>query len=355
MKGIKLCALAIFSIGILIISTGQISPLQLQEKKTQEPVVKEQEILQPVPEPVYICELPNINEYEIFATTGWDGNWYVGYNVCWIEVLPPAPLGNYRKAFIGAKLGRAKTRQIEGRPTWEREPIPGDIYIAIASTSAWSAKDRYFLTSTEDIPLEGDPENALNNVGEARWFWCEVPTERINFDGPNFVALWSPTDTFTSRDTAPILCGGWGAKGAPTNTYLNDEIQGTPPIKPDTALKTPISVFEPAIAAKLIPEGTEQEIKVYITGIRPGKRETAQKTITVRIDGNEIYRTWLEVATATTTYKKVGRYLYNPPYVFTLNPELLPKGKIFLRVAAEDVWSNCGYSEPVELVVELKK
>jgi hypothetical protein len=317
----------------------------------EEPV----ESVQFLTEPVYICELSNINEYEIFGTAGWDGNWYVGYNVCWIEVLPQAPARNFRKAFIGAKLGRAKTRQIHGRPIWEREPIPGNVYIAISSTSAWPADNRYFLLSTKDIPLEGDPESALNDVGEARWFWAEVPLKQINFKSPNFIALWSPTDTFTSRDTAPILCGGLGAKGALTNTYLNDEIQGAPPIKHDTALKTPISDFEPAIAIKLIPEGAEQEIKVYITGIRRGKKDTEQKTITVRVDGSEIERVWLEVATATTTYRKVSRYLYNPPYVLTLIPELLPRGKIFLRVAAEDVWSNRGYSAPVELAVELKK
>ncbi len=133
--------------------------------------------------PVYLTSLSNINNYDIFANGGWDGNWYVGYNVCWIKKISISDLDSemeYRKAFVGAKLGRAKTRRKAGRPSWEKEPIPGDIYIAISNIPAWKAAQRYFLISTEDIPLESDPVDAINNVGESRWFWREVPLEQIN-------------------------------------------------------------------------------------------------------------------------------------------------------------------------------
>ncbi len=310
--------------------------------------------------PVYICELPNINDYNVFANSGWDGNWYIGYNVCWIEkitILEDIKKENFSKAFIGAKIGRAKTRPVSGKPIWEKEPIPGLIYIAVSSTSSWSASSRHFLVSTEDIPLEGDPENALEGVGEARWFWAEVPLKNINFGGPNFIALWSPTTTFISKEVAPILCGGWGArqKQPEPNTFLNDEIQGAPPIDPTNSLKTPISVFEPAIAIKLVPKDTEQNIYVEILEIKDGKKGTADKTIISLVIGNNIERVWLEVATSTSTYKKIGRYLWNPPYIFTLNPEILPKGKIFIRVCAEDIFANKGFSLPVEMIVEFKK
>ncbi|MBU0952175.1 MAG: hypothetical protein KKH91_05055 [Elusimicrobia bacterium] len=309
----------------------------------------------PLVPPVYLCELPNINEYDILANSGWDGNWYVGYNVCWLEKIsniPESPTEFYRKAYIGAKLGRAKVRPVEGKSSWENEPIPGDIYIGISSTSAWKSNSRYFLASSLDLPVEGDLMNAQSGTGEARWFWAEVPIEQINLKGPNYIALWSPTDYFTARDTAPILCGGRGAKGAETNTWLNNEIEGAPPIDPADSLKTPISVFEPAIAMKLIPAKTEQEIKIQIFEVKDGKKGTPNKTIVASIAGDQIEKTWLEYATLTSAYQRTGKLLYNLPWTFTLNPEKLPEEKIFVRVAAEDVWGNLGYSQNIEMIVK---
>ena len=75
------------------------------------------------PIPVYVSKLSNINDYDIFANSGWDGNWYVGYNVCWIKKLPHFRQGKYARAQIGAKIGRAKTRRIPGKSTWEKELI----------------------------------------------------------------------------------------------------------------------------------------------------------------------------------------------------------------------------------------
>ncbi|MEE9316262.1 MAG: hypothetical protein V3U97_04040, partial [bacterium] len=66
--------------------------------------------------PVIIAEVENLNDFALFATSGWDGNWYVGYNHAWVTRLPEAPEGNYAKAYLGAKLGRAKNvikRQLE--------------------------------------------------------------------------------------------------------------------------------------------------------------------------------------------------------------------------------------------------
>src|SRR4051794_28980944 len=62
----------------------------------------------PADYPVYVAQLANLNDYNVFANSGWDGNWYVGYDTCWIKKLPPVPPGRYRRAFLGARLGRAK-------------------------------------------------------------------------------------------------------------------------------------------------------------------------------------------------------------------------------------------------------
>lgn len=301
--------------------------------------------------PVYITELPNINDYDIFANSGWDGNWYVGYNVCWIKRFPSVPEGRYVKAQIGAKMGRAKTQRVPDKPAWEKEPIKGTVYIAISSTPAWRSDCRYYLASAEDMPLEGDAENALGGTGESRWFWAEIPLDRINFQGENYIALWSPNQYFVSRDSSPILCGGWGVKNPEANTWLNDEIQGAPPIDVSNSLKTPISVFEPAIALKLIPDNSVQDIPVEIVAMRETRGRS--QVILASIYGSQIDRAWLEYADAELGgWKKTGRYIYQAPYTFTLNPAGLPEGKISVRIACEDAWLNRGYSTPFEIFVQ---
>src|SRR5438552_1865059 len=59
--------------------------------------------------PVFVAQIPNPNDYVLFANSGWDGNWYVGYNNGWVKKLPAVPNGNYARAYLGAKLGRMKT------------------------------------------------------------------------------------------------------------------------------------------------------------------------------------------------------------------------------------------------------
>lgn len=309
-----------------------------------------------IPLPTYLCALPNINNYDIFANAGWDGNWYVGYNVCWIKKLPAPQKLDYIKAFVGAKIGRAKTESVAGSPLWDKKPIKGDIYISLASTPAWRDNQKYLLAATDDIPLEGDFENALEGVGEARWFWTEVPLDGVNFEGPNFIALWSPTQYFVTRDTAPILCGGWGVRNAEATTWLNDEITGSAPSDINKSLKTPISVFEPAIALKLVRRESIQQITIVIADIYEDKSEKHNKIISASIEGSQIERSWIEVTPINkNAWKKLGRFLYNPPYIFTIVPAELPEGKIYVRVACEDIWSNTGYSRPVEMSVERVK
>src|SRR5689334_20205299 len=83
--------------------------------------------------PVFVAQIPNPNDYTLFANSGWDGNWYVGYNNGWIKKLPPVPNGQYAHAYIGAKMGRMKILSPAGKPL-EFNPVPGEIWMAIAST-----------------------------------------------------------------------------------------------------------------------------------------------------------------------------------------------------------------------------
>jgi hypothetical protein len=95
--------------------------------------------------PTFIALHPDINAFRAFADGGWDGNWYVGYNTCWIVKLPKPPVGDYVRAFLGARLGRAKTHARRGGASWERDPIPGKIYIGISNAAAFSPAQSFFL------------------------------------------------------------------------------------------------------------------------------------------------------------------------------------------------------------------
>jgi hypothetical protein len=300
------------------------------------------------PLPVYLSELSNLNDYSLFANNGWDGNWYVGFNVCWIEMTPQPPAGDYRKAFIGAKLGRMKSRSVKGKAVWEKEVIPGSVYIAVSSTPSWKTNQQYFLAASEDLPLEGDPENAVEGVGEARWFWVEVPLANINLNGSNYIAVWSPAEYFVSVASAPILAGGWGGKKV--NSWISNDVKGYPPLNSAVALKTGISVFEPAIAMKLAPAGTEQDVSVTVTEVKEGRENTSNKTFIADIGGDGIEKAWLEVSPDGLKWAKQGRNVYSTPYMLTLRNEKLPEGQILVRVGASDIWGNKGYSEPVTIL-----
>lgn len=301
------------------------------------------------PLPVYLSELSNLNDYSLFANNGWDGNWYAGFNVCWMEELPPAPRGEYSRAYVGVKLGRMKTRPVAGKPSWEKEPIPGSVYAALSSTMAWKNTQSYFVVDTQDVPIEGDAENALEGTGEARWFWAEVPVSEVNVDGPNYVAVYSPTEYFVSTASSPILAGGWGSQKV--NSWMNNDVRGYPPIQAETALKTAITVFEPAIAMKLVPKGTEREIAVTIDSVADGRARTANKTFAASVRGEEIERAWLEVQEPGGAWKKHGRFIWSPPFQFTLSTDALPEGKTKVRCAARDIWGNTGASAPAEVSV----
>src|SRR4051812_49037050 len=89
--------------------------------------------------PTILSLAPSLQDYGRFADGGPDDNWYVGFNNAWIVKLPPAPAGEFARAFVGAKLGRAKTRALAAKP-WLREKIPGKVYIGVSQTPSWSSE-----------------------------------------------------------------------------------------------------------------------------------------------------------------------------------------------------------------------
>lgn len=339
--------------------------------------------------PVIIAEVENLNDFGLFATSGWDGNWYVGYNHVWVTRLSTAPEGGYAKAYLGAKLGRAKNvirRQLErvrnhferlkNLPKDEREisakqlkyesfkeirkkikelekklssPHSGKIYIGINSSPQWNKKHSFFLVSEKDIPLEGDPEEALEGVGEARWFWVEVPLSLVSFDKENYVAIWSPDENLNSAQVSPILASAWGSKEA--NTWLDQESKGKPP----SSLSRSVTIFEPALVIKLVPPN-EKKVSVEILNIGDGEEIKEKRVVTASVSGGDIVKAWLEISQDKSTkqakkWARTGRLVFGAPYSITLDPGKLEEGIHYLRVGAEDFWSNVGYSRPIKILV----
>ena len=304
--------------------------------------------------PVFVAQISNPNDYALFANGGWDGNWYVGWNNGWVKKLPPIPQGRYAHAYIGAKLGRMKTLPPVGRPP-EFNPIPGDIWIALSSTPSWKAGQRWKLTTTDAIPLDGSPEYAVENIGESEWFWTEVPLEAVSLPGDNFLALWSPTPELLSVSSAPVLAAGWGEKDL--NTWIMKDIKGEPTAG-SAAIATGISYFQPAMALKLIPEGNPHPMKVRLLAWQNGTLEHLKPVITASVEGDSVEEAWIEYATPIRHgdvikghWTPVGRPLWKAPYAFSLDQSRLPRGKVLLRIAARNLWEETAVSDPFEIDV----
>lgn len=296
-------------------------------------------------QPVYLAEVSNPNDFVLFANGGgWDGNWFVGYNTCWVSKLPAAPAGEYKRAFIGAKLGRMKTESIPGRPSWEKRPIPGEVNIAVAQEPLWPQSRRFVLTETGAIPLEGDAENAVEGVGESNWFWVEVPVRFVSTERENYVALYSPTPALSKAARAPVLAAAPG--DTRQNTWLNSTVKGEPPFNREDALKTPVTYFEPAIAIKLVPVNRE-EVEVRLRRRPPEDDHLLEDKVELSADvhGKGIQSVWVEYSTDTRVWRPAGLPLSGAPYIFTVKRGQLLEGANRVRVAATDVLENKGVSE----------
>jgi len=292
--------------------------------------------------PVYLTEVPNINDFSLFANGGgWDGNWYVGYNTCWISKLPVPPAGDYTRAFLGAKLGRMKTESVPGRPSWEKQSVDGEIQIAVAPEPLWPQSRRFLLTPSRDIPMEGDSENAVEKVGESRWFWVEVPLKYVSLSTDNYVALFSPSESLSDARRAPTLAAAWG--DTRQNTWLNSGVKGEPPANAVEALKTGVTYFEPAIAIKLIPRNSRQ---IQITAQAKTDDQWKDRIfVEASVAGQDIQEAWVEFSTDTKNWHPISQRIYGAPYAFSVKAADVPAPKAGLRVGVRDIMENRAYSE----------
>lgn len=301
--------------------------------------------------PAFYADLPNPNDFGLFANGGWDGSWYVGFNTCWMQKVSVQSEGQYRRAFLGAKLGRMK--YFPEKPPWDKKAYPGKIYMSISSTPSWTRAQSYFLVSTEDIPLESDGENAIEGAGESRWFWAEIPLKLVNPRGDNYLALWSPSQNLTNLSSAPILAAGWGTKEV--NSWVTHEAKGMAPTDPAKSISTPLTVFEPAIALKLVPESSAAKPRIKIKKIENGKARAnlpAPRVVWSSIEGESIERSWVEISTDSKNWNRYGRYMYSSPFTFTVKMHEIPigpEGKTWIRIGAADIYENVGLSDATNL------
>ena len=294
--------------------------------------------------PTYLSLAPNINEFIRFADGGPDGNWYVGYNNAWIVKLPAAPAGDFSHAYIGAKVGRAKTRANPNKP-WLRERLEGRLYMGLAQSPAFSSEQSFFLVDAVDLPLEGDAQSFAEGIGASDWFWTEVPLSLVSFKQPNYLIIWSPSKYFVRASSSPILAGAAvedAPEGGEAHAWNNHSIVGVPPRSPSGALETPLNNMSPGLAIKLVPNA-ESEVSVGDFALqRVGKRVVVQFSVA----GTDISEAWIETSRDQLDWTRASHYRRMQPFIFSLHGEKLTPGT-FLRAVARDSLGKVGYSDAI--------
>ncbi len=303
--------------------------------------------------PTIMTLAPTVHDYTRFADGGPDANWYVGFNNAWLVKLPPAPAGEFQRAFIGAKIGRAKTRPNPERP-WVREIIPGTVYMGISQTPAWTPAQSFFLAETADIPADADPQARVDGVGAAEWFWAEVPISMVSYTSENYLIAWSPSNYFTRASSSPILAAADlpETSSRETQAWNNRSLLGVPPRSPEKSLETPINNIVPALAIKLVPPAPE-EPAVAVNDLalaRSGKRVLVRFSAS----GEDVADAWVESSRDRLDWERISKLQRRPPYVFALPAEKTPGPGSYLRGAARDICGAVGYSEPEMIPYEPK-
>lgn len=295
--------------------------------------------------PTYLSLAPTLADFTRFADGGPDGNWYIGFNNAWIVQLPPAPAGEFARAFIGARIGRAKTRPNANKP-WVREMISGKVYMGVSQSAAFTSEQSYFLAETADVPVENDPANAVEGVGAAEWFWAEVPLNMISFTRPNFLIVWSPTKTFVQASSAPILAAAAVEERAEEpHAWNNGAISGVPPRMASQALRTPMANFHPALAIKLVPP-TQGEVAISdFKYERLGRRGVASFSVA----GEDVTEAWVESSRDQLDWARATRYARKPPFTFPFPADRAPAPGAYLRAAARDASGVVGNGPAVQI------
>jgi len=295
------------------------------------------------PVPAYFALTKDVSRFYMYANGGFNADWYVGYNNSWIVKLPPIPVGGFAKAYIGAKLGRAKI--MSWPQGWDKTPIPGKIYMAVGQEPKFTSDNMYFLVDAADLPLEPLPNDSLEGVDSAKWFWSEVPLSRVSSEAPNYLALWSVSRYFMSSSSSPIIAAAI-SDDKEENVWLNRSIRGNPP-SGENVLETPISGIKPALAFKLVPQN---DYKVLIKGFM-GELSSGNILVSFSTIGEDIRAAWIEMSYDKFDWQRVSRYMFRAPYFYSFKRDDLSGDMFYLRAAAVDGLENTGYSKEIAIPI----
>jgi hypothetical protein len=237
-----------------------------------------------------------------------------------------------------------KTERKPGRPDWDRRVVPGEIVAAVSAEPRWPQSQRFPLVRTEDIPLAGDPKQPLDGVGEARWFWTEIPLPVLSTETANFVALFSPDEALRGEDQSPVLAGA-RSEGA-VHAWWRDKTEGEPPRTSTEAFQFPAVSYTPAVALKLVPA---RRTGPTVTLRLPTDRSSTGKTLVVwaEVEGKDIQSVWVEASSDGRNWTPAGRPVLGAPYFFSVARDALPRGNVQVRVSARDIWEMGGTSPAV--------
>ncbi|MBN2406864.1 MAG: hypothetical protein JXJ19_04125 [Elusimicrobia bacterium] len=287
--------------------------------------------------PVFLAELPTPGEYVLFANGGWNGNWYVGYEHAWVTKLPPVGDLEYGKAYLGARLGRAKTREqiseIHGKQKTDIQPGPYSILIGVSRSEKEPPNKKYVLADTDELPMEGSPVMALENVSASRWFWVEIDSDLLSRETPNYIRVWSENSELDSAETSPILAGGVGSNKL-DNSFL---VIGSD----DPDVKT-IKYFEPAIAMKFVKKGAPVP-RIEIKTFEQHPLDPMKQLVGTEVSGEYITEVGMQVKSGSG-WEDTGRIVTGPPYDLVLSYKDLSPGEYQFRCWAKNWWESTGYS-----------
>ncbi|MGC9070423.1 MAG: hypothetical protein ACP5IO_03830 [Elusimicrobiales bacterium] len=304
-------------------------PLISQEKKTYS-----------FPPPTYVSLINDLNMYYMYANGGFHADWYVGYNNAWIVKLPPIDTSGYVKAFIGAKLGRAKN--VSYPSATDLEPFKSKIFTSISNSPKFPQKV-YVLCESSDIPLEPLEEESIRWVDSSKWFWTEVPLKVISSQKDNYVAVWAESPNLNSSQTSPIIAAGYLDDGK-ENVWVNTSIKGSLSML-ENSLETPISGMKPAIVIKLI---KENDYRVVIKNFSYDKNSDLH-SFSWNVIAADAEKSWLEISFDKIKWDKFSRYIFYPPYSISFKNTEIPQDVFYIRACATDIFENTECSSYVSV------